>query len=220
MKQKRKRSPKSGFRRRLLGIILKLAIVLGIVALCFLSWLIYVTIQIGDHEYKRKMRYVGMDPDMRIPRERYDQFPQAELEFEAYKQEIMDSLDDDEIVNIEADKIYIDEIFIDHCIMGNFYLLVGSEHHFYEVAERYDNWATDKGWHLRAEDAEPEHPDQLVKERYFYEASLSRFPHPRLLVFWEPSDERPSEFGHAIYPTYYTLIVQYVDTRCHPRYLY
>lgn len=217
-KRKRKPSPSLDWRRIVIRLLLIIAGLLGVLASCLVLFVLYFML-FWESDSERWQRRHGIDPDQHIPLERYQQFPQAEIEFQKYTSELQAVLAGAEIIQIIDDDLIIDKFWLSHCIKGWFHALIGTDIRFESVIEAYENWAADSGWHHVAQldaTATPVDDAQEDPVNRYGETHEIHYRQMRLRLLWEHEDGEPSEYGHPVYATYFHLGLKYTYNECRP----
>ncbi len=213
---KRKRSPSGIRRKKWLRVMLVISTVLGAVFVIATICLFYLLWQIGDHERRRAMIRYGLDPDRKIPEEKYEYLPRAEVAFDAYKEELATLLEGSVVIETIRDEVGVDELTLWHCVYGFYVVLMGTDHSFGDVVGRIESWAHEKDWeHQESQDREPAHHDSAFKEYVRFDAKYYPeriVPRSSIELIWRPSDEIDYEHGHPKFRTHYKFRFYYPYT--------
>ena len=217
MKEKRKRIPAGHKSRPFLRILLILAAVLSFLVLIAFLVLTYITWQIGEHEYRRALVYVGIDPDLEIAQTINDVLPNAKLKFEFLKTNLLNGVGDDSVVVLMRDSFEVSRPHLVLCLRGQFELLVSSEEDFNNIVKRIAGFAADIGFrHYAEHDDQHPHPNPLLKESHIFgeRGRLRGDFYRRIYLTWVGRERDPTMPGLAPITSRYRLGFDFNDLGC------
>ena len=218
MKEKRKRIPaRRKIRGRFLRFVLIIAAVVTTVLLLAFVCLAYVTIQVGEHEYRRKLRYVGIDPDLEIAQTIDDVLPAARLKYKFLKSNLLSAVSDDAVAAHVLDSFNVFRPHLVNCLRGRFEIFVSGQEEFDDVVRRIAGFAVDIGLrHYAEHDDRNPHPDPFVKELHTFRGRLGmrEEPYRRIYLTWAGIERDPSTPSFAPTTSRYRLGFDFSDLGC------
>jgi len=219
LKEKRKRTATKSLRKTVFRLLLKIGIVLGAITIVATLCLFYMFWQIGEHEHKRALLRFGLDESKEIPDRRNDELPDAELEYDSYKRELLELVENGDVLIEYYDFVQIDSHHVWHCIYGYYGLLLGTSENLDTVLDRFGNWAKIRGLRNRVAYRGLNERNIPWKTEFIYHDKHTLYPRygVKLTIQGESSDREPAPHSHPDYATYLSLSLRYVDVTCYER---